>query len=152
MSLPYWLHVYHLSPVEPLYLHPIHFVQGGVLHFEETHLCRMGPRHLCRKRSRSDLIRQTRVVEDCRVEWNNSGLPKSIDRCNSGRCLEISSTEEVGDLVDGDHSPWVRTEPDLHRFIVIRTQMFHEGHVEWLQPMSAVWRETDDIMHIVLPG
>ena len=85
------------------------------------------------------------------LNGDNSSLPKSIDRCNSGSCLEICSAEEVGDLVDGDHSPWVRTEPDPHRFIVIRAQRFQECHVEWLQPMGAVWRETDDT-HIVLPG
>ena len=30
----------------------------------------------------------------------------------------------------------MRTEPDPHRFIVIRAQRFHECHVEWLQPMG----------------
>ena len=61
-----------------------------------------------------------------RIEWHNADLPETIDSSNGGRCLEVRSSEEQGDLMNGDDPTWVRAEPDPHRLIVVATQWLHE--------------------------
>ena len=67
-----------------------------------------------------------RIIEDGRIEWHNAGLPETIDSSNGGRCLEVRSSEEQGDLMNGDDPTWMRAEPDPHRLIVVTTQWLHE--------------------------